>query len=88
MVDDKVKSKFGIDYGVEVKSVSRGKFADAGIKAGYIILKINNLKMSSEEDIKTAMESVAENTDENKVLWISGFYPNGKTAYFAIPLNN
>lgn len=87
-VDDKVKSKFGIDYGVEVKSVSRGKFADAGIKAGYIILKINNLKMSSEEDIKTAMESVAENTDENKVLWISGFYPNGKTAYFAIPLNN
>ncbi|MDX9749073.1 MAG: Do family serine endopeptidase [Paludibacter sp.] len=87
-VDDKVKSKFGIDYGVEVKSVSRGKFADAGIKAGYIILKINNLKMSSEEDIKTAMESVAENAEENKVLWISGFYPNGKTAYFAIPLTN
>lgn len=87
-IDDNVKTKFGIDYGVEVKSVNRGKFADAGIKAGYIILKINNLKMSSEEDIKTAMESVAENTDENKVLWISGFYPNGKTAYFAIPLNN
>jgi len=87
-IDDTMKTKFGIDYGVEVKSVNRGKFADAGIKTGYIILKINNIKMSSEEDIKTAMESVAENTDENKVLWISGFYPNGKTAYFAIPLNN
>jgi serine protease Do len=87
-VDDAVKSKFGIDYGVEVKSVSRGKFSEAGIKAGYIILKINNLKMSSEEDIKTVLGTVTENQDENKVLWISGFYPNGKTAYFAIPMNN
>jgi Do/DeqQ family serine protease len=87
-VSDDVKTRFGIDYGVEVKSVSRGKFAEAGIKAGYVILKINNIKMSSEEDVKTAVESVKDNAEENKVLWVSGFYPNGKTAYYAIPLNN
>ena len=86
-VDDKVKSRFGIDYGVEVKEVKKGKFADAGIKAGYIILKVNNLRMKSEEDIKTALDSVKENEESNKVLWVSGFYPNGQTAYYAIPLN-
>ncbi|OJX90591.1 MAG: deoxyribonuclease HsdR [Paludibacter sp. 47-17] len=86
-VDSKIKSRFGIDYGVEVKEVRKGKFAEAGIKAGYIVLKINNLRMTSEEDIKTALESVKDNEDANKVLWVSGFYPNGQTAYYAIPLN-
>lgn len=86
-VDEKVKSRFSIDYGIEVKEVKKGKFADAGIKAGYVILKVNNLRMKSEEDLKTLLESVNGNEESNKVLWVSGFYPNGQTAYYAIPLN-
>lgn len=86
--DSKTKEKFGVDYGVEVKSVGKGKFSNAGIKSGYIILKINNIRMSSEKDIETAMKAVMDNADQNKVLWITGFYPNGKTAYYAIDLNN
>ena len=86
--DNKIKEKFGLDYGVEVKSVDKGKFSNAGIKSGYIILKINNIKMSSEKDIETAMKAVMDNADQNKVLWITGFYPNGKTAYYAIDLSN
>lgn len=86
--DSKTKEKFGVDYGVEVRSVSKGKFSSAGIKSGYIILKINNIKMSNEKDIETAMKAVMDNADQNKVLWITGFYPNGKTAYYAIDLNN
>lgn len=86
--DSKIKEKFGVDYGVEVKSVGKGKFSNAGIKNGYIILKINNIRMSNEKDIETAMKAVMDNADQNKVLWITGFYPNGKTAYYAIDLNN
>ncbi len=86
--DSKTKEKFGVDYGVEVKSVGKGKFSNSGIKSGYIILKINNIRMSSEKDIETAMKAVIDNADQNKVLWITGFYPNGKTAYYAIDLNN
>jgi len=87
-IDDKIKEKFGIDYGVEVKSVnSRGKFGASGIKSGYVILKINNMRMNSEKDIEMIMKSVMDNDDKNKVLWISGFYPNGKTAYYAVDLN-
>ena len=86
--DAKIKEKLGIDYGVEVKSVSKGKLNDAGIKSGYIMLKINNIKISNEKDIETAMKSVLDNTDKNKVLWITGVYPNGKTAYYAVDISN
>jgi Do/DeqQ family serine protease len=86
--DSKTKEKFGVDYGVEVRSVSKGKFSNAGIKSGYIILKINNIKLSNEKDIETAMKAVMDNADHNKVLWITGFYPNGKTSNYASDLNN
>lgn len=86
--DEQIRQKFGIDYGVEVQSVSSGKFQSAGISKGYIILKINNLKMDSPEDIQTAFKTALDNNDNNKVLWITGFYPNGKTAYYAIDLTN
>ena len=87
--DKKAKEKFGVDYGVEVRAVTpRGKFNNAGIRSGYIILKINNIKMSSEKDIEMAMKTVMENADQNKVLWITGVYPNGRTAYYAVDLNN
>jgi len=81
-----VLEKFGLDYGVEVVNVTQGKFSAAGIQKGYIILKINNVKMSSVEDINTIFKGVMENSESNKVLWISGIYPNGKTAYFAVDL--
>jgi Do/DeqQ family serine protease len=86
--DKNILEKFGIDYGVEVKAVSKGKFADAGIKSGYIILKINNIRMSNEKDIETALKATMDNADSNKVLFITGFYPNGKTAYYAVDLTN
>jgi Do/DeqQ family serine protease len=83
-----VLQKFGLDYGVEVVNVSKGKFSAAGIQKGYIILKINNVKMSSEEDISTIFKGVLDNSESNKVLWITGIYPNGKTAYYAVDLSN
>jgi hypothetical protein len=45
------------------------------------------MRMNSEKDIEMIMRSVMDNDDKNKVLWISGFYPNGKTAYYAVDLN-
>lgn len=86
-IDDKVIQKFGVNYGIEVKSVAKGKFQNAGIKSGYIILKINNIKINDEKDVETVLKSVMDNGEQNKVLWVTGFYPNGKTAYYAVDLN-
>lgn len=88
-IDQKLKDKFGVNYGIEVKSVSsKGKFHAAGIKAGYVVLKINNMRMNTEKDVEMIVKSVMNSNEQNKVLWITGFYPNGKTAYYAVDLTN
>jgi len=83
---DKTKEQLDIDFGVEVKSLSKGKLADQGIKPGFIILKINNQPIRTEADIKEAYNDAINNGDQEKVLLIAGLYPKGKIIYFAINL--
>jgi periplasmic serine protease, Do/DeqQ family len=85
-INDKTRQQLGLEYGIEIKSLSKGKFADAGIKPGFIILKINNQAIRSEEDIKAVYDSAINNGDPEKVFYIAGVYPNGKTAYYAVNL--
>lgn len=86
--DKELLRKLGHEHGVEVDTVTRGKFQSAGIRAGFIILKINNEQMNSPEDIQTIFQKVLSSPDANKVLWITGVHPNGRIAYFAIDLSN
>ena len=85
-LSDKTKQQLGVDYGVEVKSLSKGKLADQGIKPGFIILKINNMPVRNASDVKDAYNSAINNGDQDKVLLIAGLYPNGKIIYYAINL--
>ncbi|MDR3652784.1 MAG: Do family serine endopeptidase [Paludibacter sp.] len=85
-ISDKTKQQLGVDYGVEVKSLTKGKLADQGIKPGFIILKINNQPIQSSSDVHDAYEAVMNNGDQDKVLLIAGLYPKGKLTYFAINL--
>ena len=85
-LSDKTKQQLGVDYGVEVKSLDKGKLADQGIKPGFIILKINNQPVSSASDVEQAYNAAINNGDQEKVLLIAGLYPNGKLIYFAINL--
>ncbi len=86
-LDEKAREKYGFDYGVEVKSVGKGKFQSAGIKNTYVILKINNIPIKSEKTIEDILKSVLDSDHQNRVLWITGFYPNGKSAYYAVDLD-
>jgi len=86
-LNSKLKNQFQLDYGIEVaKSVSTGKFDKAGIKAGFIIVKINNLPIRNEDDIETALNDAMNTADQFKVLTIAGIYPNGKVSYYTINL--
>jgi len=85
-VSDKLKQQLGLEYGMEVKSLSKGKLADQGIKPGFIIVKINNQPIRSAEDIQTAYDAAVNNGQQDKVLLIAGLYPNGKIIYYAINL--
>ena len=85
-LSDKTKQQLGVDYGVEVKSLSKGKLADQGIKPGFIMLKINNQPISTVEDVQAAYDATINNGQQDKVFLIAGMYPNGKVSYFAINL--
>jgi Do/DeqQ family serine protease len=85
-VSDKVKEQLRLEGGIEVKSISKGKFADAGIKPGFIIVKINNQAIRSAEDVQSAYDAVLNNGEQDKPFFITGVYPNGKVAYYAINL--
>ena len=43
--------KLGLEAGVKVASIEKGKIRDAGIKEGFIITYINNTPVSSPQDV-------------------------------------
>ena len=82
--------KYGVRRGVMVKSVeSNGAFAKAGIKEKFVIVKVNDMVVSSDKEIEAAYNSLTSNrgADQEPVMFIVGVYPNGKTAYYAVDLS-
>ena len=87
--DESVLKKLEISRGVQVTITGDGKFSSAGISNGFVITAINNMKITSPADIEKIYNSVrALGPGEDKVLFISGMYPTGKTAYYAVPLTD
>ncbi len=85
-LSDQEKKSLGITSGVKVMGLKNGPMKDAGIKDSFIILTINGAKVNSADDVESAFNSaVKEDTDE-KVLFITGIYPNGKKYYYAVNL--
>ncbi|VBB45064.1 Protease Do [uncultured Paludibacter sp.] len=85
-IDTKIQKSLGLDYGLQIESLTKGKFNDNGIKPGFIIIKINNNPIRSEEDVQAAYDEAMRGDD--KVLYIAGVYPNGKVTYYAVNLED
>jgi S1-C subfamily serine protease len=84
-LSDQQKRTLGISSGIEVVSVdSKGLFRKEGINKGFIIMRMNNLPVNSQEDVDNIVAATL--TREDKVVLIAGFYPNGRTQYIAIDL--
>ncbi|MDD3404793.1 MAG: Do family serine endopeptidase [Paludibacteraceae bacterium] len=88
-ISDQLKYNFQIAYGIQVTSVTKnGLFAKNGIEKGFVILKINNSVMRTESDIENIFTSAMNNNDQEKAMFVSGFYPNTRRiAHYAINLN-
>jgi S1-C subfamily serine protease len=71
-------AKLRIKGGVEVVSLSNGKFAAAGIKEGFIITGINQQRIYDIQDMKALLQNI-----KNGGIYIEGIYPNGIEAYYA-----
>ncbi len=80
------KRKHGVSYGIEVTGLTNGKLKDAGIKKGFIIMVVNNQRIKTTEDLEKIVDNVLNGRTEDQGLFIKGFYPNGRTKYYAIDL--
>lgn len=85
-LSDQRKRELGIRNGVEVVDLKDGKFKNAGIREGFIIVRINNTAISSQEDVETIYNSIMKSTDDDKVMYIVGIYPTGTKKYYAVDL--
>lgn len=84
-VPEQTRRQLNIGYGVQVSDVKNGLLKDQGVQRGYIILRINNQQIKSVEDVERIYKEAASST--NQELFISGVYPSGRRAIYAINLS-
>ena len=88
VLSDKQKQQYGVGYGIEATAINKGKLRDAGIQKGFIVLTANEGKIETVEDFYTIVDDIRIGRSEgDPILVIKGFYPNGRTRYYAIDLS-
>ena len=66
--------------GIKVTKLVDGKLKSSGVREGFIITKANRIPVASVKDFEQIVATASEG------LFLSGVYPNGKAAYYAINL--
>ena len=84
-VTSEVKRQLNLGYGLEITGVSNGKMQEAGIRKGFIILKVNGQAMKTVEDMEQALREASQSPEQ--VLFITGMFPSGKRASYAVDLS-
>jgi len=85
-LSDETKKQLKISYGVQVTGLRDGKFREAGIKDGFIILDINNARVNSADDVEKIFNSIIKSDEYDHVMFITGIYPTGRKMYYAVDL--
>ena len=84
-VPEQTRRQLNIGYGVQVSDIKNGLMKDAGIQRGYIILRINEQQIKTVDDVERIYKEAA--ASPNQELFISGVYPSGRRAIYAINLS-
>jgi Do/DeqQ family serine protease len=82
----KLKAQLNLRYGLQVTGVNKGKMRNAGLRKGFIILKVNGKRMAQTGDLEMMLKEAARSPEQ--VLFISGMYPSGKRANYAVDLSD
>lgn len=85
---DEQRRQYRLNSGVQVTGLKDGKFKSAGIKEGFIIVEINNMRVSSQEDVEKIYSAIMKSDSADKVMFISGMYPTGSRVYYAVDLSS
>ncbi|MCQ2230907.1 MAG: Do family serine endopeptidase [Paludibacteraceae bacterium] len=85
-LSEKKMQQMRLSGGLEVSQIEKGgKFHQAGIPNGYIIVRVNNISVNSTSDIDRIISNMKG--QEEQALFLSGVMPNGKVVYFAVDMN-
>lgn len=71
-VQEKDAMNLGLSYGLKVVRLEDGMLKRGGVQEGFIILKINGIKIEAKSDVDYALENT-----RSGVIRIEGVYPNG-----------
>ena len=83
---DAQKERLGINYGLQIKSLKAGKLKSAGVPSDFIILKVNNRSVRTEEDLDDIVRRANSASERDRVLFITGCTPQGRIRYYAVNL--
>lgn len=84
-VPQEMKRQLNLGYGVQVTGVTEGRMTDSGIRKGFIILKANGKQLKTVQDLEDVMKAASQSPDQ--VLFMTGIYPSGKRANYAVDLS-
>ena len=85
-ISAETKRQLNISAGVQVVGLKDGPAKDAGIRDGFIVLDVNGMRITSVADMEKAYDAVTAADSADNVMFVTGIYPTGKKAYYAINL--
>lgn len=84
-LNDNDKRQYNVSYGLKVTDVGNGLFDKAGIKKGFVVMKVNGSPVRTLEDLQKMVKQA--NASSEQVLFISGVTAAGRRAYFSVDLS-
>ena len=83
-LNDQEKQQLNLPYGLMISAIREGKFKEAGLTKGLIIMKVNEKEMRTTADFEEAVK--AANLSPDRVLWIRAKTQSGMNRSFAVEL--
>jgi S1-C subfamily serine protease len=86
-IDKRIAEKFNLKSGLQIDTIDKdGALAKAGLKKDFIILKINGQPIRSNKDLTSIVNQAINASDQERALFITGIFQDGRIAHFAVNL--
>ncbi|MBU8892743.1 MAG: Do family serine endopeptidase [Bacteroidales bacterium] len=76
-IDNNDKRRLGINNGIKITGIKKGAFSKAGIKEGFVIIKLQGEKVFKVDDIK----KILGREESGALVELEGLYPGGRYIY-------
>ncbi|MGE5448240.1 MAG: Do family serine endopeptidase [Bacteroidales bacterium] len=81
-INDRDREELGIRDGLKITELKDGKFKEAGIKEGFIVMQVNKNPVSEVNELSQIIKN------SRGGILVEGIYPNGEVAYYVFGVNS